>query len=71
LGDAGSFAIVRRSDVRAHFLFGPYVRAQVTAPPPAAATRVGLQGSFGGELQVLGRTVASFDQPLFDVGKDF
>jgi hypothetical protein len=50
---------------------GPYVRAQVTAPPPAAATRVGLQGSFGGELQVLGRTVASFDQPLFDVGKDF
>jgi hypothetical protein len=50
---------------------GPYVQETLTAPPPSASGRVGLQGSFGGEVSILGNTVAQYSTQLFDVGRNF
>ena len=53
---------------------GPYARTELTDDLNNGLSfdgRVGFQGVFGGSVSVLGRTLASFEDTLFDVGRDF
>lgn len=57
-----------------HLIVGAYAKTDLSgsvANGLAWTGRVGMEASFGGDLSVLGKNLASYNQSLFDVGRNF
>lgn len=57
-----------------HLIVGAYARTNLSGSVANGVDwtgRVGMDGSFGGDLSVLGKNLASYNQLLFDLGRDF
>lgn len=65
-----------RVDVKLYDVAGPHITLGAYARTAVASTtgwtgRVGIDGEFGGDVSVLGNTLASYNKKLFDVGRSF
>lgn len=71
-----SLKLTVRIDVKFYDVAGPnltigtYARTAVSSATGWSG-RVGIDGAFGGNVTVLGKTLASYNKTLFDVGRNF
>ncbi|MDQ3369031.1 MAG: hypothetical protein M3680_26710 [Myxococcota bacterium] len=75
-----SLRLTTRVDVRfydvagPHLVVGTYARTELrdsSADGLSWTGRVGVDAAFGGNVRVLGKSLASYDRALFDLGRDF
>ncbi len=75
-----SLRLTTRIDVKFYDVAGPHLTVGAYANTNLSGSiangidwtgRVGMDGSFGGDMTVLGKSIASYDQALFDLGRNF
>lgn len=75
-----SLRLTTRIDVKFYDVAGPHLIVGAYAKTDLSGSvangvdwtgRVGMDGSFGGDLTVLGKNLATYNRALFDIGRDF
>ncbi len=73
---SASLKLTVKVDVRLYDVAGPYIALGAYARTAISSAsgwsaRAGIEGAFGGNISVLGATLAGYDATLFDVGRNF